>query len=266
MTSFTPTELTFHHTVSIPKSNDFHNHMHNGYELFYFVKGDAEYIIEGSVYKLHSGDMLFIHPRKFHYLLPLSETTYERFVIHFSIDCVPDILKDFAESSKTVYRIDDSSPIKRLFNTWADVETILSTEEMNAYTQCALPQLLLFLKHLPSQNNVPPVRKDSILESILQYIDAHPEEQLTAEILSRKFYISSSWIVHSFKKNLGISLMQYIQKKRILYAEAMIRKGLTPTEVARTCNYESYPTFYRQYKKIIGVSPADTQKSAQGRS
>lgn len=263
MVDLSNTEIVFHHTVSIPRSDDFHRHMHNGYELLYFVEGDAEYIIESSVYKLHPGDMLFIPPRKFHYLLPLSETKYERFVIHFSMSCVPEILKNFVETSSSIYRIASGSHIERFFNTWADAEAMLSSLEMNEYIRSGLPHLLLFLKHLPSPSNVHPVRKDSTLESILQYIDAHPEERLTAESLSRIFYISSSWIVHSFKKNLGISLMQYIQKKRILYAEAMIYNGFSPTEVAKQCNYESYTTFYRQYKKILGVSPADTQKSSR---
>ena len=252
--------ISFHHTVSIPKSNDFHRHMHNGYELFYFIKGDAEYIIEGAVYELHPGDMLFIPPRKFHYLSPLSEATYERFVIHFSMDNVPDILREFVESSKIIYRIEGGSLVERFFDMWKDAEALLSQDEMSEYMQGALSHALLFLMHLPSHSNIAPIRKDSTLESILQYIDSHPGENLTAETLSKKFYMSSSWIVHTFKKNLGLSLMQYIQKKRILYAEALIQSGITPTEASKLCNYESYPTFYRQYKKFIGISPVETQK------
>ncbi|MBQ8850069.1 MAG: helix-turn-helix transcriptional regulator [Clostridia bacterium] len=260
MAQYSSTELSYHHTKDTPKSDSFHRHMHNGYELFYFVRGDAEYIIEGSAYRLRPGDLLFIHPRKFHYLNPVSDATYERFVIHFSIDYVPEELRDFVRGSNEIYRITKGSLAERFFATWSEVENLFSKEDLSEYLRTSLSSAILFIKYLPDESSVKPIRRDATLESILQYIDSHPDEQLSAESLSAKFYMSSSWIVHTFKKNLGISLMQYIQKKRVLYAEALIYGGTTPTEAAKLCNYESYSTFYRQYKKILGVSPMDTHK------
>ena len=253
-------ENSFHHTVDTPKPNAFHKHMHNGYELLYFVKGDAEYIIEGSTYRLRAGDLLFIHPRKFHYLKPLSDAVYERFVIHFSLDKLPPELQELTENMREIYRIERGSLADRFFGTWKEVETLFTREEMNEYLYSSLVAILLYVKYLPNENKISPIRTDPTLENILRYIDSHPEEQLTAESLAAKFYMSSSWIVHSFRKSLGISLMQYIQKKRVLYAENLILNGALPTDVAKQCNYESYSTFYRQYKKILGVSPAQTGK------
>ena len=249
-----------HHTVDIPRPDGFHRHMHNGYEIFYFVRGDAEYTIEGAVYKLRPGDLLFIRPRKFHYLSPLSNATYERFVIHFSIDDVPPPLRGFVDNAKEIYRISSDSLADRYFSMWSEAEGLFSETEMNEYLSSALTSVLLYLKYLPDESRIKPIRRDSTLDSILKYIDGHPTEPLTAEALSAKFYMSESWIVHTFKKNLGISLMQYIQKKRVLYAEALIYGGVSPTEAAKICNYDSYSTFYRQYRKILGVSPMDTQR------
>lgn len=247
-----------HHTVDTPRPDGFHRHMHNGYEIFYFIRGDAEYIIEGAVYKLRPGDLLFISPRKFHCLSPLSDATYERFVIHFSIDEVPLSLRDFVTDAKEIYRISTGSLAERYFSMWTEAEKLFSNEELNEYLSSALTSTLLYLKYLPDESRIKPIRRDSTLDSILQYIDGHPTEPLTADSLSSKFYMSSSWIVHTFKKNLGISLMQYVQKKKVLYAEALIYGGVSPTEAAKICNYDSYSTFYRQYKKILGMSPMDT--------
>ncbi len=262
MPEYSPSSFSFHHTANVTNSDSFHRHMHNGYELLYFVRGDAEYIIEGSVYRLHMGDLLFIPPRRFHYLSPISNTLYERFVIHFPLEYVPDGLKDFVSNSKEIYTIPKDSLAEGFFKNWEEIEKIFSREDMSAYLKSTLPQILLFIKYLPNEKNIKPIRSDATLESILGYIDTHPEEPLTAEILSMKFYMSRSWIVHAFKKNLGISLMQYIQKKRVLYAESLIYSGITPTEAAKICKYENYSTFYRQYKKILGTSPKGTSKRA----
>ena len=255
-------ENLFHHTANTPDKDAFHRHMHNGYELFYFVRGDAEYIIEGSTYRLKAGDMLFIHPRKFHYLKPLSDAVYERYVIHFTLDGLSPDICDFVKSTREIYRVGKGSLAERFFGMWAEAERLFSDTEMNEYLFSSLVAILLYVKYLPEEHKVTPVRADPTLERILQYIDSHPEEQLTADTLSAKFYMSSSWIVHSVRNALGISLMQYVQKKRILYAEALIISGMNPTEVAKHCNYESYSTFYRQYKKILGISPMDTRKRA----
>lgn len=261
MIEFDAGQYSFHHTTDTPKKDGFHRHMHNGYEILYFLRGDAEYIIEGSVYRLTPRDLLFIRPRTFHYLKPLTDATYERFCIHFPENKIPPALRDFAESSQEIYRIPKGSLVERYFEMWADSEKQFSEEEMRIFLYPLISSLLLYLRHLPSESAVKPIRENRTLEGILHYIDEHPERQLTAETLSAEFYMSTSWIVHTFRRSLGISLMQYIGKKRILYAESLIRSGTPPTEVAKLCNYESYSTFYRQYKKILGHAPQnDTPK------
>ena len=250
-------QYSFHHTVDIPQREGFHRHMHNGYEILYFLRGDAEYIIEGSVYRLKPHDLLFIHPRSFHYLKPLSDATYERFVIHFPESRIPQSLLPFVKNAKEIYRIPPGSLAASFFDTWAKAETEFSGDEMNEFLLPSLASALLSLKHLPQEDTVVPIRENHTLEAILRYIDEHPDEPLSAETLSAKFYMSTSWIVHTFKKSLGISLMQYVGKKRILYAESLLRAGGTPTEVAKLCRFESYSTFYRQYKKILGHAPQE---------
>ena len=257
MYQFDSKHYSFHHAAKIPQKDGFHRHMHNGYEILYFLRGDAEYIIEGSVYRLKPRDLLFIHPRTFHYLNPLSDATYERFVINFPESRIPPSLRSFVESSKEIYRVPKGALLDLFFEAWARAEIEFPEEESLEYLDTALSTVLLFLKHLPEEETVEPIRENHTLESILHYIDAHPEEPLSAEILSAKFYMSTSWIVHTFKKSLGISLMQYIEKKRILYAEEQIRTGKSPTTVAKLCHFESYSTFYRQYKKVLGHSPQE---------
>jgi AraC-like DNA-binding protein len=264
MIEFDKGEYSFHHTADTPKMDGFHRHMHNGYEILYFLRGNAEYIIEGSVYHLKPRDLLFIHPRTFHYLKPLTGAIYERFCIHFPEDKIPPALLPFARESKEIYRIPKGSLLDRFFDTWAEAERQFSEEELRLLLYPSVTSALLSLKHLPEEESVAPIRENRTLEQILRYIDEHPEKRLTAETLSAEFYMSTSWIIHTFRKSLGISLMQYIGKKRILYAETRIREGISPTEAAKLCNYESYSTFYRQYKKILGRSPQEDWHSRNG--
>ena len=244
-----------HHITDIPDPAAFHRHIHNEYELLFFVQGDADCTIEGSVYRLRENDLLLIGPRTFHCVNPRSPAVYERFVINFPDEMVPDSVRDFLSDAKNIYNLPKDSPIYRFYQNWIDAETQFTTDEILSFVQSSTPQLLTFLKYLPQKKDIQPIRKNKTLQQILRYIDEHPTENINSEKLASMFYMSPSWIVHTFRKELGINLMQYIAKKRILYAESLIRNGETPTEAAKICEYESYVTFYRQYKKILGHSP-----------
>ena len=57
-------------------------HSHDFYELYFFINGDASYIIENGHYRLQSGDILLISPQNLHQLdINDSRETYERIVL-----------------------------------------------------------------------------------------------------------------------------------------------------------------------------------------
>lgn len=241
----------------MPDRNRFRRHIHSGYEILYFLRGDAEYVIESAVYRLRPRDLLFIQPRTFHNLRPLSNTVYERFCVNFPESRIPEVLLPATGQFREIYRIPGESSVALFFEKWAEAERQFSAEELQVCLESQIPALLLWLRYLPTGSAVQPIRENRTLESILRYIDGHPTENINAQSLSAAFYMSPSWIVHAFRRTLGISLMQYISKKKILYAESLLREGLSPTEAAKRCCYESYSTFYRQYKKVLGHSPQE---------
>jgi AraC-like DNA-binding protein len=253
----TRNDFTCHHITDIPDPKAFPKHMHNGYELLFFIRGDADYMIEGSVYRLRENDLLLISPRTYHCLKPLSPIVYERFVINFPADMIPESVSSFVANAPDIINIPKDSPIYRFYQNWMDAEMHFTVDEMLDFVEISTSQLLIFLKYLPDKKDIQPIRKNNTLQMILEFIDEHPTENINAEKLSAMFYMSPSWIVHTFRRELGINLMQYIAKKRILYAESLIRNGESPTEAAKICEYDSYVTFYRQYKKILGRSPKE---------
>lgn len=251
----------FSHSEDIPSKTTFHRHMHNEYELLYFVKGDANYVIEGSVYHLCPGDLIAISPRKFHYLDPLSDASYERFVIYIPLDDLPPKMQETLSDFGEIHRLGGITPVDRFYEDWTEREADLLPDRIPEYLYYSLMSMLIYIEKLSSDNtDVPSITKSPLLDSVLRFIDAHPTENITAEMLSARFYVSRSWITHSFKRELGISLMSYVHKKRILYAESLIRGGASPTEAATICNYENYSTFYRQYVKILNSPPVKTGK------
>ena len=94
----------------------------------------------------------------------------------------------------------------------------------------------------------------------MAYIENEPTAKICIPEVAEKFFVSPSWIVHTFQKELGISFSQYVSKKKMLYAKQLLTSGLTPTQAAEQCGFFEYSTFYRQYKKHWGTSPKEDVK------
>lgn len=251
-----------HIATKAPKSKDFYSsHIHNDYELLFFYDGDADYIVGGSIYHLQKNDLLLIKPAVYHQLRILSSRPYERIVFNFREKVLWDGIVDFAKGAESFYRIEATSPIKRIFDNIRDTQYLVPQAEFEYFCTTALNQILLHLKYF----SLPVVKEkttaNSTLEMILLYIDENPTLPLTISSLSKTFNLSQSWIAHSFKKTLGISPSQYINRKKITYAQSLINMGTSPVQAADLCGYVNYTTFYRQYKKYLGASPAQDRKN-----
>lgn len=260
MAIFTGENLSFQHeSWPHPDASSFYKHMHSEYEMLYFIKGAADYVIGGSLYHLRKNDLLLIKPAVYHYLKLLSASPYERFVIHFTEKAAADFapcLQNYGE----FFSIPPNGAIDRLFFDLKDAAEKFAEDDMLVLIKHSLNAILSHLKYIPPTSDEPPKVYNRTLEEILEFIDENPREPLNADILSKKFFVSPSWIVHTFNKHLGISLMQYINRKKILYAQQLIKSGKTPTRAAELCSFGNYSTFYRQYKRFLGVLPQSDKR------
>ena len=97
----------------------------------------------------------------------------------------------------------------------------------------------------------------SLYQNLCSFIEEHIEEDLSLERLSLEFFVSKYHIAHVFKENLGLSIHQYITKKRLLLCRESIISGMGITESYQTFGFGDYSSFYRAFKKEYGISPKD---------
>lgn len=246
----------YHHQIySTPNKNNHYSHMHNDYELFFFFDGDVDYVIGSSTYRLNKNDLLFIKPTQYHCLQVVSFQPYEWTHINFPIEMLTPQNQEVVKQMQEVYHIPSNHPIKAFFDDLKKSESFFSEEEFLYYKKTALNLILCHLKYIKEEQVQAPVTKNMPLQSILQYIDDNIEKPITTKILSNVFFVSPSWIEHTVKNYLNISAKQYINLKKILYAQQLIRSGMTATQAAELCSYNNYSTFFRQYNHFLGKDP-----------
>lgn len=81
-----------------------------------------------------------------------------------------------------------------------------------------------------------------------------------AEIASY-LYLHPNYLTRMFKKETGMTLMDYISKRRIENAKELLgQSGFKVYEVAEHVGYESIAHFNRIFKRETGMSPKEYQK------
>lgn len=234
--------------------DDFGDHFHTGYELLLFIKGDLEYVIENRVYNLSPYDLLLIKPGEHHHIKTISPMAYERFVFRFPRLAVPEIMEENWRFKKSLYHISDSKILSKFFH-FDDLVGDFKGAMINSVLKSGLDQLLFYLSKLESDESETSILDDKV-NNIIKYINQNLHKRLSISDLCETFYLSKSNLCKMFHDAVKVPIIRYINNKKIMYSQELIRKGFTLSEVANKCGYADYSTFYRNYQKIIGSPPS----------
>lgn len=93
------------------------------------------------------------------------------------------------------------------------------------------------------------------IQFLKKYIESNLSEKITLQSLSEKVYMSSSTLYREFKKELGISPMEFVQNLRIKEAEKLLLEGMSVKDVAQEVGIYDDNYFIRMFKKHNGVTP-----------
>ena len=96
-----------------------------------------------------------------------------------------------------------------------------------------------------------------LLTKALEYINNNLYTIKSIEEISRELFITEAYFFKLFKNQLKISPKKYINTKRLLHAQKLIRRGKNPTDVYAECGFETYVGFYKQYVKAFGYAPSE---------
>ena len=101
-------------------------------------------------------------------------------------------------------------------------------------------------------------KKEFLVRQITDYIDRHYTEPLTLKELSDRFYISPSSISHIYKRETGVSPMQYVIHRRIGEAQTLLMDTHIPIHmIEEQLGFGSSCHFSAMFKKYVGISPKE---------
>ncbi len=92
-------------------------------------------------------------------------------------------------------------------------------------------------------------------EDFLNYLDGHFLDICSLDELSSHFGYTYGHICKTFKKEYGVTPVEYLLKKKMEYSVLLLKQNKALSEIAEITGYSTPYNFSRAFKKHFGVSP-----------
>lgn len=96
---------------------------------------------------------------------------------------------------------------------------------------------------------------NSPIKPVLLYLNNNYAEDITLDMLEEKFYLSKYYLCRTFHKATGLTIHEYIRRKRLTRVRELRSEGLSIGEAATQSGFRSYSSFYRAYLNEFGTPP-----------
>lgn len=248
-------------------------HWHKELEIIYVKKGVIRMGIGEESLEVGQGEFVLVAGGRVHYILASPGSVRyvyqfdERFFYDLAIDkyelqSLRNLWKGYPAHSKE-WRSDTASSTKVLLDA-------IYEEDQNrnyAYTFAVKGYMCLMILGLYRNKEFNRVEKEyeyqiessrtlEKIDVLFQYVEQHYQEQITLEDAAKSIGFDKYYFTKFFKKNVGKTFIQFLNEYRIEKAKwILLNEDMEAMEVMERIGIGSAKTYYRLFKKIVGISP-----------
>ncbi len=119
-------------------------------------------------------------------------------------------------------------------------------------------------KLIDSIFNVDDAKHASVIRKTINYLNANYDEKITLEGAADKMYLSASYFSRLFKKEIGDTFNNYLNKIRVEESKKLLcNKEIKLSQIALMVGYEDQSYFTKVFKKHTGLSPLKYRDSVK---
>lgn len=250
-------------------------HQHPSFEIMYVSKGSCEvsYQIQDIDYtqSLKKGDWIFVDINIPHMLKVYPHTPCK--VLNIEVALIAnedissstsqlllksDVFKNFLETKKPIIFFNLNKENNQIYSLIQNIHSYLSH---NSYLQNSILVELELLKLLIliAQNYLSLTQDIVYLHYISQakdFIYEHFDQNICIQDIAQHVGISNAYLQRIFSKQMGISIIDYITKKRIDKSIILLKNtNASILDIAIDVGFNSRQHFTYTFKKIMGISP-----------
>lgn len=218
-------------------------------EIIIMLKGEAHLFEDGDSYDLRENNYLIFEPEKMHGGSAYSYETVSFYWFHFD----GSLPQNMIQKTGSLVERDRIDLLCRQLLHYANTPTI---------SKCASDYSLRLLL-LEMEQQCHDQKSGSIkFSEICEWIRINGDRPLTSEIVAQQFGYHEDYLARLFRKNLDISMKQYIIRSRMSYLKTqLLSTNLTLKEIAFNAGFQDYKYFLKYFTSYAGITPTAFRNS-----
>ena len=254
---------------SVPREPTDGMHYDSSMAITYIIEGKGRIFVENTHTDIFEGDVVIVSPNEFHRTSLWGEPEHKRISVYVRRELAEatgiaanrlfGIFFDRKQGKGNVIPAKVASEIglHKLFESMEAPED--GDVDGEILLQCRIVELLLLLKKaLPlAEKETLPSKESKTTAGVIEYINEHLTEELSTSRIAEALFMDKSYLCREFKKNTGATINQYITKKRICKAAALMAEGESCTEACYQSGFGNYSSFYKYYRRYTDGVPGE---------
>lgn len=140
------------------------------------------------------------------------------------------------------------------------IRLLTGKDDLNEVGSVALSELNRLLRPVDGRKQINPLTLRA-----RRFIEEHSTETISLSTVARALGVAPNYLSTLFRRQSGMTLTEYIHKTRIEHAERLLHRGERPlSRVAQNVGYRNYRHFYRSFRRVRGLCPAEFVKRMPG--
>ena len=246
---FVDKEYSFKHPHMLHKHKDV-------LELLYIASESGRYLVGNHEYAVTAGDFVICNEN-----IPHGEDPFQEHHIQTYCLVLSGVNLEIGEDERPIISLGKDNAIGNLLP-----GIYQAFHKRKGYSEVckhfALGIFFLLQRKLLERNSNPIIKKrERLINQITDYLNEHYAESLTLNQISEKFFLSSSHLSHIFKRETGLSPIQYMMQRRIGEAQSLlVETTQSIQEIEDLLGFSDSAHFSKMFKKCVGVTPKEYRK------
>lgn len=240
-------------------------HSHSYAELFYIVDGEGQFQINDKLFPVQAHQLVVVNPNVIHTEVSFESHPLEYIVL--GIEGLEFTISDAAEGSFCIFYTfkEDNDVLVCMRKILREMQNRESSFQIlcQAYMDIIVVQLMrnASVSAVPIHSRLPANRQCA---TVKRYIDHHYKENITLDQLAEKVSITKYYMVHAFKREYGVSPINYIINCRIKEGKRLLAEtDLSLSQIAAILGFSSSSYFSQTFRNAEGTSPTEYRKANQ---
>ncbi|GAA0419481.1 MAG: AraC family transcriptional regulator [Bacillota bacterium] len=232
-------------------------HTHHFTELFYIVKGKGSFLLSNHEIPVKENDLVIINPNVEHTEKSNLYDSLEYIALGIEGLTFAHVKENSSQMGLYTYQGDRENILFYLHSLLNEVQQ--GNEEYEVICQNIIEILMVKLRRgkMLEIQKTEPKNINKAAAFIMYYINQNYREPITLDTLAEIGHINKYYLAHTFKKDMGISPIEYLNQVRIREAKILLdTTDYHIGNIAEFTGFSSQSFFTQAFKRATNQTPS----------